>query len=119
MPASITTLLLLCAAALAMTAAATWLVSRWWYGRRTGEMRMRHRQADQAMREKQSALVSQIDALRREVRDQKALLLSQSAKSQAPKAPTPKQQVESLLSEPFITSRGPRKPLDFEDTQIL
>lgn len=118
MPASIATLLLICTAALGLTAAATWLTCRWWYRRRIDELRLRARQQEQTTREKQAALVSQINALHKDVRDQKALVLSLSAKPRVPKVATPVQ-AESLLSEPFIMSRSPGKPLDFEDTQIL
>ena len=119
MPASIATLLLICAAVLAATSAITWWTTRWWYGRQLAEVRLRSRQAELSLREKQAALIAQVDALRREVREQKALVASMSAKGGAPKPPTPREQVDSLLSEPFITSRSPRKPQDFEDTQIL
>ena len=118
MPASIATLLMICAAALGATAAATWLMCRWRYGRRVDDLRTRTRQQDVGTREKQAALVAQIDTLRKELRDQKALVLSLSAKPGIAKAAAP-QLVESLLNEPFITSRSLRKPLDFEDTQIL
>ncbi len=119
MPASIATLLSICAAALATTSAITWWLTRWWYGRRIAEMRLRSRQAELALREKQAALVGHVDALRKELRDQKALVSTMAAKTAPVQTPTPREQVESLLSEPFIISRSPRKPQDFEDTQIL
>ena len=119
MPASIATLLLICAAALATTSALTWFLSRWWYGRQLADLRLRSRQGELALREKQAALIAQIDTLRKEVREQKALAASLSAKGGAPRPPTPREQVDTLLSEPFINSRSPRKPQDFEDTQSL
>lgn len=119
MPASITTLLLICVAALAATSAITWWLSRWRYGRQLAGLRLRSRQAELALREKQAALIAQVETLRKEAREHKALAASLVAKGAAAKVPTPREQVDSLLSEPFITSRSPRKPQDFEDTQIL
>lgn len=109
--------------ALLVVMALTWLGSHWWYGRQIGGLKARarkHEQAHATLLEKQSNLVAQLDLTRSELRTQKALSASLSAKasesSGAPAAPLPEPEA---LTEPFITSRSTRRPVDFEDTQIL
>ncbi len=115
-------LLLGAAGALALVIALTWLGSRWWYGREISKLLARSRKHDQAhssVLAKQQNLVSQLDSLRSELRSQKALAVSLSARAnERGKALETVAQV-TALEEPFITSRGPKRPPDFEDTQIL
>ena len=111
------------AAALALFVAVTWLCSKWWYGREIGALVARarkHDQAHSALLVRQQNLVSQVDALRTELRSQKALAVSLSARAgERSKSLEEATQVVAALNEPFITSRAPKRPPDFEDTQIL
>lgn len=111
------------AAALALFVAVTWLCSRWWYGRQIGTLMARahkHHQAHSALITKQQNLVSQVDSLRTELRSQKALAVSLSARvNESGKTLAAANEVVAALNEPFITSRAPKRPPDFEDTQIL
>ena len=111
------------AAALAVFVALTWLCSKWWYGREIGSLLARarkHDQAHSALLAKQQNLVSQVDSLRTELRSQKALAVSLSARAhERGKTLEAANQIVEALDEPFITSRAPKRPPDFEDTQIL
>lgn len=115
-------LLLAAAAALALLVALTWLCSKWWYGRQIATLMSRSRKHDQAhsaLIAKQQNLVSQVDSLRSELRSQKALSVSLSARAEERGKPLEPMAQVAALNEPFITSRGPKKPPDFEDTQIM
>ena len=111
------------AAALAVFIALTWLCSKWWYGREISALTARARKRDQAhsaLVAKQQNLVAQVDSLRTELRSQKALAVSLSARaSETGKTLAAANEVVAALNEPFITSRAPKRPPDFEDTQIL
>ncbi len=110
------------AGAVAIVVAIAWLCSRWWYGRQIGGMKARSRKLEQAhssLLEKHSNLVAQLDVARSELRTQKALTASLSAKSSGRGTTAEPVPQPAALAEPFITSRSPRRPLDFEDTQIL
>ncbi len=115
-------LLMGAAAALLLFIAVTWLCSKWWYGRQIVTLMARarkHDQAHSALMAKQQNLVGQVDSLRSELRSQKALAVSLSARANdrgTALEPTPP---VAALAEPFITSRSPKRPPDFEDTQIL
>lgn len=110
------------AAALVLFIAVTWLCSKWWYGRQIVTLMARarkHDQAHSALTAKQQNLVAQVDTLRSELRSQKALAVSLTARAtERGKLLEPTPQV-TALNEPFITSRSPKRPPDFEDTQIL
>ena len=116
-------LLLGAAAAIALFIAVTWLCSKWWYGREISSLIARARKHDQAhaaLIVKQQGLVSQLDSLRTELRSQKALALSLSARAnESGKSVAAANEIVAALNEPFITSRAPKRPPDFEDTQIL
>lgn len=111
------------AAALAFFVALTWLCSKWWYGREIGsliERARKHDQAQSASLAKQQNLVSQVNSLRTELRGQKALAISLGERAnERGKTLEAANQVVAALNEPFITSRAPKRPPDFEDTQIL
>lgn len=108
--------------ALVCAIAITWLATRWWYGKRIAELRARsrkHEQSHSSLQDKQAGLISQLDSLRSELRTQKALASSLSSQVNERRQVADKIAQVEALNEPFITSRAPRKPLDFEDTQIL
>ncbi len=111
------------ALAIAIFIAVTWLCSKWWYSRQIGALMDRARKHDQArsaLMVKQQNLVSQLDSLRTELRSQKALAVSLSARrNETSKTLAAANEVVAALNEPFITSRSPKRPPDFEDTQIL
>jgi len=111
------------AVAIALVIAVTWLCSKWWYGRAISALMARARKHDQAysaLIAKQQNLVAQLDSLRTELRSQKALAVSLSARAdETGKTLAAANEVVAALNEPFITSRVPKRPPDFEDTQIL
>lgn len=115
-------LLMGAAGAVAIVVLLAWLCSRWWYGRQIGGMKARSRKLEQvhsSLLEKHSNLVAQLDVTRSELRTQKALTASLNAKTNERGAAVEPVPQPAALTEPFITSRSPRRPLDFEDTQIL